>query len=79
MVAAPWPVITSGQGARRIGVLYPSLDPGKPPPGADVGWRKVESDLGEKVRVERRYAAWRLERLPELADDLLRKGDAEVL
>jgi len=78
-VAAPWPVATRGQRARRVGVLYSSVDPGKPPPGSEAAWRKVESILGETVRVERRYAARRLERLPELADDLLRRGDAEVL
>ena len=78
-LAAPWPVTARGQRARRVGVLYPSVDPGKPPPASAAAWRKVESVLGETVRVERRYAARRLERLPQLADDLLRKGDVEVL
>jgi putative ABC transport system substrate-binding protein len=41
-------------------------------------WKSLGWVDGETLRVERRYADWRVERMPELVDDLL-KNDPEVL
>ena len=66
--------------ARRIGVLFPwdeSL--AIPPDAANEYWRGLGWIVGETLLIERRYAAWRMERLPDLVDELLRKQHAEVL
>lgn len=64
---------------RRVGVLNLYRVPGTPAPGAAVAWKKLGWIEGETLRVERRYAENRLELLPELADDLLRRQQIEVL
>src|SRR5215471_11944145 len=74
--AAAWPLAARAQQAeklRAIGYLNPGSGP--PAPGitalfdalAELGW--IE---GKKVVFERRYAENRLERLPELAAELVR-------
>jgi putative ABC transport system substrate-binding protein len=79
-VAAPWLVRARAQTrARRVGLLRPWVDPGAPPPNAVDYWRKLGWTLGETVHVERRYAAWRMERMAELAYELLRRQHVEVL
>ncbi len=79
-VAAPSLVRVRAQTrARRIGVLNNSVDPGGPPPGATAAWKRLGWIEGETLLIERRYAARRMERMPELADELLRKHQVEVL
>ena len=79
-LAAPEPVRTRAQTrARRIGAIYPGVDPGGPPPGAAAAWKRLGWILGETLLIERRYASWRMERMPELVDDLLRRQGTEVL
>jgi hypothetical protein len=36
-------------------------------------------DRGETLLIERRYAGWRMERMPDLVDELLRRHHAELL
>lgn len=72
----------AGSKPRRVGVLQPGPDrePGVPAAqrvSAPV-WRSLGWLDGETLRVERRYADWRIERMPELVNDLL-KHDPEVL
>jgi putative ABC transport system substrate-binding protein len=64
---------------RRIGVLYPGVNPRAPPPGASAAWKGVGWIEGETLLIERRYAGWRMERMPELVDELLRRHGAELL
>ncbi|HSW26471.1 MAG TPA: ABC transporter substrate-binding protein [Burkholderiaceae bacterium] len=79
-VTAPWLVRARAQTrARRIGVLSPWVDPGGPPPGTFAAWKKLGWIEGETLHVERRYAAWHMERMPELADELLRRQNVELL
>src|SRR4029450_6260020 len=60
-LAAPWPVRTRAQTrARRLGVIYPGVDPGGPPPGAAAAWKRVGWIVGETLLIERRYAAGRV-------------------
>jgi putative ABC transport system substrate-binding protein len=79
-VAAPWLVRARAQTRmRRVGQLWPWVDPGAPPPAAVAYWKKLGWTIDETLHVERRYAAWRMERMPELADELLRRQNVEVL
>lgn len=64
---------------RRIGVLFPGVDPGGPPPGATETWKRAGWIEGETLLIERRYAGWRMERMPDLVDKLLRRHHAELL
>jgi len=70
------------KGVRRVGVLQPGPDPEPGVPAAQRSsaavWRRLGWVDGETLRVERRYADWRVERMPELVKDLL-KNDPEVL
>ena len=67
---------------RRVGVLQPGPDPepGVPAAGRSSApvWQSLGWVDGETLSVERRYADWRVERMPELIDELL-KNDPEVL
>jgi len=73
-VAAPGLVRVRAQTrARRIGLLYPGVDPGGPPVGAAAAWRQLGWIEGDTLVVERRYAAWSTERLAEQAGELLRR------
>lgn len=67
---------------RRIGALYPGSDPQPGVPDAQRAsaplWKNLGWTLGETLLIERRYAERRLERLPEMANELLR-GGAELL
>lgn len=80
-MAAAWPKAARAQAPkpRRIGVLYPGVDPRAPPPGATAAWKSVGWIEGETLLIERRYAGWRMERMPELVDELLRRHSAELL
>jgi putative ABC transport system substrate-binding protein len=80
-VAAPWLVRVRAQTrARRIGVLLPYDDSFALPPNVvSEFWKGLGWIVGETLLIERRYAAWRTERLPELADELLRQQHVEVL
>jgi hypothetical protein len=80
-VAAPWLVRARAQTRmRRIGVLLPWEDyPGGPPPGVAEAWKGLGWIVGETLRIERRFAAYRMERMPELVDELLRRQNVEVL
>ena len=79
-VAAPWLIPALSQSrVRRIGVLYPWIDPGTAPAGAAAFWKQHGWIVGDTLNIERRYAAWRVERMPEFADDLLRRFDVELL
>ena len=79
-VATPWLIPALSQSrVRRIGVLYPWIDPGTAPPGAAAFWKQHGWIVGDTLNIERRYAAWRVERMPEFADDLLRRFDVELL
>jgi putative ABC transport system substrate-binding protein len=58
---------------RRIGLL----SPGAPPPPAsptpfDKGLRQLGYVEGQNIAIERRYASGQMNRLPELAADLVR-------
>ena len=64
---------------RRVGVLYPGIDPGAPPPGATAAWKSAGWIEGVTLLIERRYVGWRMERMPELVDALLRRHGAELL
>lgn len=75
----PKPARAQAQKPRRIGVLYPGVDPHAPPPGATAAWKSVGWIEGETLLIERRYAGWRMERMPELVDELLRRHGAELL
>lgn len=68
---------------RRIGVLVPGSDGEPGPPGhrrpfAEKLWGSVGWVEGESLGIERRFADGNLDRLPELAGELL-KQDPEVL
>jgi len=80
-VAAPWLVRVRAQTrARRIGVLIPYDDSlALPPKILSEYWEGLGWIVGETLLIERRYAAWRVERMPELADELLRQQHVEVL
>jgi len=80
-VAAPSLVRVRAQTrARRIGVIYPFDDSLAPPPNVlSESWKGLGWIVGETLLIERRYAAWRMERMPDLADELLRKQHVEVL
>jgi putative ABC transport system substrate-binding protein len=79
-VAMPWSVRAPAQSkSRRVGILFPGVDPGSPPPGATEAWKKVGWVEGETLLVERKYAGWRAERMPELTDALLRRHGAQLL
>jgi putative ABC transport system substrate-binding protein len=80
-VAAPWLVRARAQTrARRIGVLLPWDDSMQVPPNvASEYWKGLGWIVGETLLIERRYAAWRMERLPELADELLREQHVDLL
>ncbi|HEU5295164.1 MAG TPA: ABC transporter substrate-binding protein [Burkholderiaceae bacterium] len=80
-VAAPWLVRARAQTrARRIGVLYPqaAFPFGSLADAADA-WKRRGWIEGETLLVERRYAGWRMGRMPELADELLRQRSVELL
>jgi len=80
-VAAPSLVRAQAQTrARRIGVLFPWDDSlAAPPDVVNEYWKGLGWIVGETLLIDRRYAAWRMERLPELADELLRRQHVEVL
>ena len=79
-LAAPWCTRSLAQiKARRVGVLNPGVDPGGPDPGASEPWKQLGWTFGETLIVEVRYASWRTERLPELADELLHRQGVELL
>ena len=79
-VAVPWLVRARAQTrARRIGVLYPRADPGNPPPGAAEAWKKVGWIESETLLIERRYAAWHMDRMPDLVEELLKRQRVELL
>jgi putative tryptophan/tyrosine transport system substrate-binding protein len=70
--AAAWPVVARGQGAAkvaRIGVLWPN------PPATFEFLREGLKELGyidgQKIRYEVRWAEDKLDRLPELARELV--------
>jgi putative ABC transport system substrate-binding protein len=85
-LAVPWAAARAqapaGSKPRRVGVLQPGTDPEPGVPAAQrssaAAWKSLGWVDGETLRVERRYAAWRIERMPELVNDLLRH-DPEVL
>jgi len=79
-VAAPWLVRARAQTrARRIGWLLPWADPGAPPPGYAEAWKRLGWIEGETLLSRARFAAWRMERMPEMVDDLLRRQSVELL
>lgn len=78
-LAAPWFIDSARAAARRIGVLYPEPDPGTLPSGVKEFWARLGWAVGENLLIERRYAGWRAERMPDLLDDLLRRQGAELL
>ena len=86
-VGAPWLVRARAQTrARRIGSLYPHPSfPVEPSlrfstqAASEAAWRPLGWIEGETLLIERRYAAWRMQRMPELADELLRKHGVELL
>lgn len=68
---------------RRIAILGPGGDtepgpPGHRRPGAERLWASVGHVEGQTILIERRFADGNLDRLPELAGELL-KHDPEVL
>jgi putative ABC transport system substrate-binding protein len=79
-VAAPWLVRARAQTrARRIGVLYAIPSSLLDLQAANETWQKRGWIVGETLLIERRFAAWRMERMPELVDELLRHQGVEVL
>jgi len=79
-VAAPWLVRARAQTrARRIGWLLPWVNPGAQPPGMAEAWKRLGWIEGETLLSVARFAAWRMERMPELVDDLLRRQSVELL
>lgn len=78
-LAAPRVINAARAAARRIGLLWPGSDPGVPSPSAKDLWAEVGWTLGENLVIERRYAGWRAERMPELLDDMLRRQGVELL
>jgi len=78
-LSAPWLIDAARADARRIGILSAGADPGRPPLEAKEFWAGFGWTLGETLLVERRYAGWRAERMPDLVDELLRRQHVEVL
>jgi putative ABC transport system substrate-binding protein len=80
-VAAPWLVRVRAQTrARRIGVLVPWDDSMRLPPDVvSEYWKGLGWVVGETLLFESRFAGWRIERLPEFADELVRKHHVELL
>ena len=77
-MSLPWPVVAPAQPSRivRVGVLSagPAPPPGAPAPLREAllrGLREHGWIEGQSITLESRYAAWQLERLPELAADLV--------
>jgi putative ABC transport system substrate-binding protein len=66
--------------ARRLGVLYPWDDSMRPPSNV-IGefWKRHGWIPGETLLIEPRYAAWRMERMPDLANELLHSQHVDVL
>lgn len=80
LLAVPWPIhIRAQTRARRIGFLSLDADPGPPPQFVVADWKRLGWTLGDTLIIERRYAAYRIERLPELADELVRHRGIELL
>ena len=78
-LAAPWCIRSLAQlKARRVGVLLPWPDAGPNPVVAEA-WKKLGWIEGQNVLIERKYANWRADSMPELIDALLRRFDAELL
>ncbi len=77
--AATWPLPTRAQQARRTFKIG-HLESGSPSSSPDLlaafqqGLRKLGYVEGENVFIERRYAEGRVERLPQLAAELVRLG-----
>jgi putative tryptophan/tyrosine transport system substrate-binding protein len=73
-----WPAVTPAQPSRmaRVGVVVigPAPPPGAPAPLREAflrGLRELGWIEGKSIALEHRYAGWQLERLPELAADLV--------
>jgi len=80
-IAAPWLVRARAQTRlRRVGVIFPfDRSIGVPPQVLSDFWGGFGWRLGETLHVERRFAEYRGERMPEIVDELLRRQNVEVL
>jgi putative ABC transport system substrate-binding protein len=79
-LGCPWPIrIRAQTRVRRIGYLTFGGDPGPTPPSFVADWKRLGWTLGETLHLEPRWADYRVERLPELADELVRHRGVELL
>jgi putative ABC transport system substrate-binding protein len=80
-LAAPW-LCSAQLKAPRVGVLSPGgphTDPGFPLDDPAVLWKRLGWTEGESLFTLWRFAEFRVERLPELVDDLLHRQSVDLL
>lgn len=79
-LASPWPIrIRAQTRAHRVGTILPEKSSGVAPPWWIPTWKSMGWTHGENLLEEARFAEWHPERMPELADELLRRHGAELL